>query len=295
MPDFVWVRSNDWAAGGFYVVFIWHRNWLRRLISVIRASYGLRSKPIAMLLHTFGYAVQLLSYIITTLTILFIQRGLESQGLIYKDTYTGWYSVSDECFYTDAQISLTTSPSGEGLSVSSETGSIVTHSSEETYKFRLSTFRSRLLDHFLAHPEAIQPKPYYDHIVQQLSESELEDLSVSRPRSRLEWGVRVPTDEDQTIYVWIDALTVYLTGAGYPWKDGITAGGWPADMQIIGKDIIKSVLFFITCRLTIEPILILGSMRFISPLCLWRCQSLFPRHCSRTRIGQPTARRCRNL
>lgn len=192
-----------------------------------------------------GTQFNALSFIGASLTILFVQLGLESQGLIYKDTYAGWYSVSDECFYTDAQISRTTSPSGEDLLVSSETGSIVTHSSEETYKFRLSTFRSRLLDHFLAHPEAIQPKPYYDYIVQRLSESELEDLSVSRPRSRLEWGVRVPTDEDQTIYVWIDALTVYLTGAGYPWKDEVTPGEWPADMQIIGKDIIRFVLILL--------------------------------------------------
>lgn len=192
-----------------------------------------------------GTQFNALLFIGASLTILFVQLGLESQGLIYKDTYAGWYSVSDECFYTDAQISRTTSPSGEDLLVSSETGSIVTHSSEETYKFRLSTFRSRLLDHFLAHPEAIQPKPYYDYIVQRLSESELEDLSVSRPRSRLEWGVRVPTDEDQTIYVWIDALTVYLTGAGYPWKDEVAPGEWPADMQIIGKDIIRFVLILL--------------------------------------------------
>ena len=192
-----------------------------------------------------GTQFNALSFIGASLTILFVKLGLESQGLIYKDTYAGWYSVSDECFYTDAQISRTTSPSGEDLLVSSETGSIVTHSSEETYKFRLSTFRSRLLDHFLAHPEAIQPKPYYDYIVQRLSESELEDLSVSRPRSRLEWGVRVPTDEDQTIYVWIDALTVYLTGAGYPWKDEVAPGEWPADMQIIGKDIIRFVLILL--------------------------------------------------
>lgn len=195
-----------------------------------------------MPLHIFGYATPCFTVYQCHLTILLIQRGLEAQGLIYKDTYAGWYSVSDECFYTDAQITHTTSPSGEEVLVSSETGSVVTHSSEETYKFRLSTFRSRLLDHFLAHPEAIQPKPYYDYIVRQLSENELEDLSVSRPRSRLEWGVRVPTDGEQTIYVWIDALTVYLTGAGYPWKDGAAAGGWPADMQIIGKDIIRYVL-----------------------------------------------------
>lgn len=68
----------------------------------------------------------------------------------------------------------------------------------------------------------------------------LEDLSISRPRERLSWGVPVPGDEEHTIYVWIDALTVYLTGSGYPFKDsnGIE-GGWPADVQVIGKDILR--------------------------------------------------------
>jgi methionyl-tRNA synthetase len=135
--------------------------------------------------------------------------------------------------------------------VSTETGSRVSYSSEETYKFRLSAFRSQLLQHFLANPASIQPKLHYGQIVRQLSddEGELEDLSISRPRSRLEWGVRVPGDGEHTIYVWIDALTVYLTGAGYPWagSEGDKMGGWPVDLQIIGKDILRYALMFSHC------------------------------------------------
>lgn len=164
---------------------------------------------------------------------------MNARGLIYKDTYTGWYSVSDECFYTNAQI---TSPNN--VPVATETGSIVSLISEETYRFRLSKFRTRLLNHFLENSESIQPKPYYDQVISLLSkDGELEDLSISRPRSRLEWGVRVPGDDEQTIYVWIDALTVYLTGVGYPWanREDSEKRGWPADIQIIGKDILRSV------------------------------------------------------
>lgn len=172
---------------------------------------------------------------------------MKSQGLIYKDLYAGWYSVSDESFYTDSQITRGIDPATHAEVVTStETGSLVTYSSEETYKFRLSAFRARLLDHFLANPDAIQPKSYYDQVIRQLSDGseELEDLSISRPRSRLEWGVRVPGDEDQTIYVWVDALTVYLTGAGYAWTGnrGGEIGGWPVDLQIIGKDILRCVV-----------------------------------------------------
>ena len=175
---------------------------------------------------------------------------MDARGLIYKDTYAGWYSITDECYYTDAQITRTNDPATSlEIVVSSETGSLVSHSSEVTYKFRLSAFRTQLLHHFIANPSYIQPKPYYDQIVRQLSEEdgELEDLSISRPRSRLEWGVLVPGDETHTIYVWIDALTVYLTGAGYPWVDGEGGekGGWPVDLQIIGKDILRCAYTFL--------------------------------------------------
>ena len=111
----------------------------------------------------------------------------------------------------------------------------------------MSAFRTQLLQHFLANPASVQPKAYYDQVIRQLSNEvggEVEDLSISRPRSRLEWGVGVPRDEEHTIYVWIDVLTVYLTGSRYPWADigDSKDGGWPVDLQIIGKDILRCAL-----------------------------------------------------
>ncbi|KAF7975153.1 hypothetical protein HWV62_10325 [Athelia sp. TMB] len=170
------------------------------------------------------------------------QSALEAKGLIYKDTYSGWYSISDEAFYTDAQITRTRSPTAPHAEVvtSTETGSAVQYSSEVTYKFRLSAFRDALLAHLRAHPDAVRPRAYHEQVVGWLAGEELEDLSISRPVERLTWGVRVPGDAAQTIYVWIDALTVYLTGAGYPWKDTPqNEGCWPSDVQIIGKDILR--------------------------------------------------------
>jgi methionyl-tRNA synthetase len=201
---------------------------------------------------------------------------LDAKGLIYKDTYAGWYSVSDECFYTDAQITRITDPiTFSETVVATESGSVVSYTSEETYKFRLSAFRARLLDHFLSNPAAIQPKPYYDQIIGQLSKQdvEFEDLSISRPRSRLEWGVSVPGDNEQTIYVWIDALTVYLTGAGYPWTsdEGGKKGGWPVDLQIIGKDILR---YAATLNLGYEDFLTNAVYAVSTPSTFQRCSSL---------------------
>lgn len=84
-------------------------------------------------------------------------------------------------------------------------------------------------------------------------EGPLEDLSISRPRSRLEWGVRVPGDDEQTVYVWFDALLVYLSGVGYPWAQGVgEERGWPADLQIVGKDIVRYVPSFIIIHSSIS-------------------------------------------
>lgn len=110
--------------------------------------------------------------------------------------------------------------------------------------FRLSSFRQSLLELYKARPDSIYPRQHYDHMISIL-ESEgpggLEDLSISRPRSRLSWGVEVPGDPSQTVYVWIDALTVYLSGIGYPWIDGRHVGQeiWPPNIQVIGKDILR--------------------------------------------------------
>ncbi|KAF9819446.1 hypothetical protein IEO21_02054 [Rhodonia placenta] len=170
-------------------------------------------------------------------------RQLEAKGLIYKGRHSGWYSVSDECFYPDLQVTKRSEPNGEEYHVSTETGSRVEWMEEENYKFRLSTLQPALRSHFATHEDAIYPPQHHVDILSALSEDNvLEDLSVSRPRSRLTWGVPVPGDDNHTIYVWIDALTVYLSSIGYPWTanggDG-SGSGWPPNLQIIGKDILR--------------------------------------------------------
>jgi methionyl-tRNA synthetase len=110
---------------------------------------------------------------------------------------------------------------------------------------RLSGFQSSLLAHY-TQPSRIFPRQHQDDIVQILSCGPLEDLSISRPRSRLAWGVPVPDDPEQTVYVWFDALLVYLSGVGYPWKTGMgIKSGWPVDLQIIGKDILRLAINFL--------------------------------------------------
>lgn len=120
-----------------------------------------------------------------------------------------------------------------------ETGKEVEWTSETNYHFRLSAFRDRLLSFYAENPEWIKPASRMADVVQAVS-SGLEDLSISRPVERLSWGIRVPDDESQTIYVWLDALVNYITKAGYPWQPGKEhVQGWPADVQVIGKDIVR--------------------------------------------------------
>lgn len=190
----------------------------------------------------------------------YLWRRLDEQGLLYKDTYEGYYSVSDECFYTESQItriphewldrplsSILSIPRGSlpppdprDKIVSSETGSAVELSRETNYKFRLSSFHEQITSH-LSRPDAVWPPTYRAQVLDSLARGPLDDLSVSRPRERLSWGVRVPGDDSHTIYVWLDALTSYLTAVGFPWKgsDARSEGIWPSSVQIIGKDILR--------------------------------------------------------
>lgn len=115
---------------------------------------------------------------------------------------------------------------------------------EENYKFRLSHFRDFLLARYQSDLQAIHPPQQHANILDMLS-APLEDLSVSRPRDRLHWGISVPNDPAHTVYVWFDALINYLTGVGYPWDtiEQKLRSFWPPDLQVVGKDIIRLVMF----------------------------------------------------
>lgn len=165
---------------------------------------------------------------------------LQEKGYIYLSKHEGWYSVSDETFYPQSGVHLIVDPpTGRKMMASIETGKEVEWSSETNYRFRLSAFRDKLLELYRQNTTFIVPDSRMKDVIRQV-ESGLEDLSVSRPVSRLAWGIPVPTDNTQTIYVWLDALMNYATKAGYPWAPGSeTKGGWPADLQVIGKDIVR--------------------------------------------------------
>ncbi|KAG1683166.1 Methionine--tRNA ligase, mitochondrial [Nymphon striatum] len=157
---------------------------------------------------------------------------LMSRGYIYKGIYEGWYCVSDETFLTESQVTENSLPNGKSEMVSLESNNLVEWISEDNYIFKLSSFKDDLI-HWIK-KDVIKPRIFTTKILNLIED--LEDLSVSRPVSRLNWGVSVPNDPDHTVYVWLDALINYLTVVGYPNKPIYK---WPPDCQVIGKDILK--------------------------------------------------------
>lgn len=155
-----------------------------------------------------------------------------AQGYLYKGAHKGWYSVTDEAFYTDAQIT-----EHNGQKVAKETNSAVHYHEEENYFFRLSLFRDQLVRFLEQNPDFVQPPAKHAELLQAVRLEPLADLSVSRPSSRLQWGIPVPGDDTQTIYVWFDALVNYLTAAGYPALAQNSI--WPAATHVVGKDIMR--------------------------------------------------------
>lgn len=167
-------------------------------------------------------------------------RELNRNGYIYESKHEGWYSISDETFYPESKVHLVLEPSsGRKMHASIETGKEVEWTSEINYHFKLSDFKDRLLDHYQKNPDFIVPSTRMNEMISEV-ENGLTDLSVSRPATRLTWGIRVPDDPSQTIYVWLDALINYLTMAGYPFaSDAASNSVWPPECQVIGKDIIR--------------------------------------------------------
>ncbi|TPG21524.1 methionine--tRNA ligase [Sphingomonas koreensis] len=157
-------------------------------------------------------------------------EAMEASDDLYLDRYEGWYSVRDEAFYDEKELI-----DGEGGKLSPN-GAPVEWTAEETWFFRLSKYQQRLLDHYAAHPEFIEPESRRNEILR-FVEGGLSDLSVSR--TSFDWGVKVPGSDGHVMYVWVDALTNYISGLGYPEVGGDFARYWPANLHLIGKDIVR--------------------------------------------------------
>jgi methionyl-tRNA synthetase len=160
-----------------------------------------------------------------------IWAAMEAKGDLYLDRYEGWYSVRDEAFYEEKELT-----EGEGGVKLSPQGTPVEWTAEETWFFRLSKYQQPLLDLYAANPDFIRPDRSRNEVVK-FVEGGLVDLSVSR--TSFDWGVPVPNSPGHVMYVWVDALTNYLTGTGYPDAGGDLARYWPANLHLIGKDITR--------------------------------------------------------
>ena len=158
-------------------------------------------------------------------------RRMEANGDIFLSKYPGWYSVRDEAFFDEDE--LTKDASGKRYA---PTGAPVEWVEEESYYFRLSAWQDRLLAYYRDHADFIVPDKYRNEIVA-FVERGLTDLSISR--STFNWGVPVPGDDRHVMYVWVDALTNYITATGFPDESAERAPFWPADAHVIGKDITR--------------------------------------------------------
>ncbi|MET4208803.1 methionine--tRNA ligase [Bradyrhizobium sp. LA2.1] len=160
-----------------------------------------------------------------------IWRRMEANGDIYSDTYAGWYSVRDEAYYAEDETRL----NDDGVRLGPQ-GTPVEWVEEKSYFFRLSAYQDKLLKLYEDHPEFIGPDSRKNEVVS-FVRGGLRDLSISR--TTFDWGVKVPSDEEHVMYVWVDALTNYITGVGFPDESDKNWRYWPADVHIIGKDIIR--------------------------------------------------------
>ena len=158
-----------------------------------------------------------------------IFRRIEESGDIYLSEYEGWYDVRNEAFITETQYE-------EIMSLPEEKRPTIEKVKEESYFFRLSKYQDPLLEYYKEHPEFVQPN-YRLNEVTRFVEGGLKDLSVSR--TTFTWGIPVPGNSKHVIYVWFDALTNYLTGVGFPSDERMFNENWPADVHLVGKDILR--------------------------------------------------------
>ena len=160
-----------------------------------------------------------------------IWERMVAAGDIYLGGYEGWYSVRDEAFYNEDETSV----NAEGVRVGGQ-GTPVEWTKEETYFFRLSKYQDKLLAFYEANPDFVGPDTRFNEVIS-FVKGGLTDLSVSR--TTFDWGVPVPGADGHVMYVWVDALTNYITAAGFPDESNPRWAWWPADLHVIGKDIVR--------------------------------------------------------
>jgi methionyl-tRNA synthetase len=160
-----------------------------------------------------------------------IWKAMEERGDLYLGRYEGWYSVRDEAYYDETEL-----VAGDGGEKLSPNGTPVEWTVEESWFFKLSAYQDKLLDHYSANPDFIRPESRRNEVVR-FVEGGLSDLSISR--TSFDWGVPVPGSDGHVMYVWLDALTNYITGLGYPDDTELWQRYWPADIHLIGKDVVR--------------------------------------------------------
>jgi methionyl-tRNA synthetase len=162
-----------------------------------------------------------------------IWERMEKNGDIYLDKYAGWYSVRDEAYYAEDETHL----NEHKVRLSTKTGTPVDWVEEESYFFKLSAYQQKLLDLYTRDPNYVLPKERLNEVAS-FVKGGLQDLSISR--TTFNWGIRVPGNDKHIMYVWVDALTNYITAAGFPDDNSEKFKRyWPADLHVIGKDIVR--------------------------------------------------------
>jgi methionyl-tRNA synthetase len=159
-------------------------------------------------------------------------RQLYNENLIYKDSYTGWYCTFDERFWTEKDVE-------NGLCPDCKRS--VEKLSEHNYFFRMGQYQDRLIEHIKTYPDFIRPESRRNEVIGFLQTQKLGDLSISRPKTRLSWGIELPFDTDYVTYVWFDALVNYVSALEYlPRETPISNRFWPANVHLVGKDILTT-------------------------------------------------------
>ena len=149
---------------------------------------------------------------------------------LYLDKYEGWYCTPCETFWTDLQAGGNFCPDCKRQ---------LDKISEENYFFRLSKYQGWLVEYVKSHPDFIKPDSRYNEVLSFLSANRLNDLCVSRPRSRMSWGIGIPFSSEHVTYVWFDALINYISAIGFGYDEKKFKKYWPADLHLIGKDILR--------------------------------------------------------